>query len=294
MKKPRTQTSFFILTIALILLAGILIVISIPKITAYRYSIVDRLLTQSQDTNESLFQLSLLEQAHLIGGGDSKATDVLAQFWLTRGEIKRAIDVYETSSNPDYPKLGSLALSAQNYPLALNLFQKASKKQASADTLTGEAIAFFNQEKVAEGCAKAAQASKLSLQSQSAKNAAIVCQILGGTQTEIISLVGQKPAMSDRESAYFLINNQVYKIGESKLQSVESKTVTDWLVLSRLASAHGDIKLAISSAEEGIGLDRSNTEMNKQLVSLYRLSGDFGRANEYLQRLQQLEIDKYQ
>jgi len=276
------------------LLAGILVVVFLPRITSYRYSVAERLIAQSQITNDTKLQLSLLEQAHLIGGGDSRATDALAQFWLSRGEVKKAITVYETSSLPEYTKLGSLALGAQDYSLALGLYQEASKNQADADTLTGEATALYNLEKTSDGCAKALQANKQNLQSQSAKNAVAICVLLDSSQQEAVTLSGAQPLMSSREAAYLLINNQVYRIGESKLASIENKTVTDWLVLSRLAIARGDINLAISSAENGALLDRSNIELNKQLVNLYTISGDSAKSNQYSQRLQQLELVKYQ
>lgn len=294
MKKPRTQTSFLIFAVALLLLAGVLIALSLPRITQYRYSVATRLISQASQTQDIDQQKSLFEQAHLIASDSNEATGALARFWLDRGETSKAIAVYESGPSPDYNRIGSIALSAQDYSEASRLYQKSSKTQPSTDSLTGEAIALYNQDRIADGCAKAVQASKQSLESQTAKNAVLACIILGGTQAEAISLVGQKPAMSDREIANFLINAQIYKVGESKLMSIESKTVTDWLVLSRLAIARGDTNLAISSAEKGIELDRSNVEINRQLVAIYTLSGNTNKAAEYSQRLQQLEFNKYQ
>lgn len=293
-KPSRGQVSFFLIATGFILLVGLLVAVMMPQLTAWRWSVVDRLVAQAKNEQNSQYKLSLLEQAKLIGGQDPVATEALAQFWLNRGEIDKAIAVYQSVENPNYLRMGYLALNAQDYNKALNLYKKASSDQQSAESLVGEAVASYNQEKISDGCEKSLQAVKLNLQSKSAKAAVTSCVILGGTQAEAVSLAGQQPAMSERETAFFLINNQIYKVGESRLNAITDKTVTDWLVLSRLANVRGDKNLAISQAEKGLELDPSNVDVNTELIKLYRLTGSDAKANELSARLQQLQFTKYQ
>lgn len=276
------------------MLIALLAVALSPQIQAWRRSVIDRLVAQAQHESDQNYRLSLLDQAHLVDSNDPVATEALARYWLNRGETTKAVVVYSTASHPNYLRMGYLAQNAHNYSLALNMYKQASGEHQTAESLVGEATALYNQDKIGEGCEKALQAVKLSLQSTAATAAVRSCIILGGTQAEAVSLVGQQPAMSERETAYFLIDNQVFVAGEKKLRDVKVPTVTDWLVLSRLAASKGDIALAILQAEKGYALDPANTDILSTLTKLYTIEHNGSKAQEYSTRLQQLEFVKYQ
>lgn len=267
---------------------------SMPAIARYRASLASRLVEQSLAQDDIKQKLSLLEQAHMVDSSSAVATEALVEFWQSRGEALKAIAVYASSSQPNYVAMGDLALGAQDYPRALKYFTLASKKQTTAESLVGEATALYNLDKTTEGCKKAVQASKLSLESQLARNAVADCIILGDTLPDAVVLDADRPAMSGREAAYFLVDSRVYKIGETRLLDFKQKTAGDWLVLSKLASARGDLSLAISRLQDGLALDNSSVGLNKQAVTVYRLTADSAKEQEYAGRLRQLEFTKYQ
>ena len=292
--KHNKQRYALIGAIGVILVVAVIWALSMPAIARYRASLASRLVEQSLAQNDIKQKLSLLEQAHMIDNSSAMATEALVDFWKSRGETAKAIAAYASSSQPNYMAMGDLALGAQDYPRALKYFTLASKKQTTAESLVGEATALYNLGKTTEGCNKAAQASKLSLQSQPAREAVADCIILGDTLPDAVALDAGRPAMSGREAAYFLVDSRVYKIGESRLLDFKQKTAGDWLVLSKLASARGDISLAIARLQDGLALDNSSVELNKQAVTVYRLTADTAKQQEYASRLQQLEFTKYQ
>jgi len=292
--KNSQKVSFFLILAGFIVFVGLLIALFLPEIRAWRYSVVDRLLLQAKATTDDNQQYSLIEQANVIGYNDPQAIEATAQFWLKRGDTQKALQVYIARlQNPNYTALGSLALKSQDYTYASKLYAKAYSQQESASAGAGLAIALFNQNKIAEGCEKATGAYKLDLQDASIQNAVTLCLLLDTNNIEASNLV-TKPVLSDREAAYFLINNKVYKLGEENLLKVKTKSVSDWLIMSRLAASRGDFNDAISKAEQGIELDRSNIDLNRDLVKLYTLTNNASKQREYSNRLEQLQFSKYQ
>ncbi len=263
-----------------------------PQIIAWRLSIVDRLVDQAKNTQNTQQKLSYLEQAKMMVGSDPVATEALARFWLSRGETGRAIAVYQSVDDPNYLRLGNLALQVQDYNKALVYYKRAGRVHQSAESLSGEAVALYNTDKISEGCEKSAQASKQSLESIIAKNANSSCILLGGTQADATSLV-TKSALSQRESAYFLIDNQVYKSGEKLLKEVESKSTTDFLTLARLSASRGELKEAIVFAVQGTKIDQSNSALQSTLVRLYTLVNDPQAAKHHAELLEQLKFSHY-
>ncbi len=292
-KSTKNKLNFFLIAGGFILLFGLLIALFTPNITTWRLSVVDRLLNQAKFEQDDNQRYSLLSQAYLIGLKDPRATEALAQYWLGRGDVNRAISVYRDGLiNPNYVALGNLSLRAQNYPKAKEFFYLALKEGENDEGLVGLANTEFNLSNIVAGCEAATKATKQNLDSSSAKAAITSCYMLGGTQTESLGNAPQT-ALSDRQVAYYLISNQVYKPGETKLLAIKDKTVGDWLVLSRLASARGEMSDAITKAEHGIALDSSNVELNKELISLYKITGNNNKAAEYSERLNQLMFVKY-
>lgn len=263
-----------------------------PQIIAWRLSIVDRLVKQAKNEQNVQQKLSYLEQAKMMGGSDPVATETLARFWLSRGETSRAIAVYQSVDDPNYLRLGYLALQAQDYGKALTFYKHAGRVHQSAESLSGEAVALYSTDKISEGCEKAAEASKLSLESIIAKNANTSCILLGGTQSDVTSSV-TKPVLSQRESAYFLINNLVYNPGEKILREVQYKSTTDYLTLARISASRGELKEAIVFAEQGTKIDQSNSALQSTLVRLYTLVNDTQSAKHHTELLEQLKFSQY-
>ncbi len=294
MKKPASNKyKFFVAAFGLIVTVAVLVALFTPEISAWRLSVVDRLVAQAKTASDESQEYSLLKQANIIGYKDPVATEALAQYWIKRGEQERAIAVYQQGiTQPNYIALGNLALSAQNYNQAQKLFALSSKESPTDASLVGEAIAQYNLGNTQQGCNYATQANKFNLNNAKAKAAVMVCSLLGGTPKESVG-VTPPTTMSERETAYFLINNQVYKPGENRLTAVTDKVAPDWLLLASLAASRGELDDAIGKAEQGIAIDRSNTSLNEILVKLYNLKGNSNKANEYNTRLEQLKFVKY-
>lgn len=289
-ESPKPQLNFFWIATSFILLVGVLISLHWPEITNWRTSNIDSLLQKAQNQTNDEARYIYLQQAHLLGSNDALATQAMAEFWLDRGDIQKVISTYQNHINsPNYIYLGNLALQAQSYQQAQGYFARASKDSKTSASLIGEATALYDLDKVGEGCEKATQASKLDLSSQPAKNAITNCITLGGTNSEAAQLAGTKPA-SEREAAYLLIDSKAYKPGEEKLVAVTEKSITDYLVLARLAAARADTKLAAERAEQGIGLDKSNYDLNVALVQYYQILGNDQKEVLYQNRLNELNI----
>ncbi len=289
MPESKKQLNFFWIAAGLILVAALVIALHWPEITAWRWHKVDSLLADAKAEQSAEAQYSYLQQAYLLDSKDPLATEALAQFWIRRGDIDKAIQTYQNSiENPNYVYLGNLALQAQNYPLALQYYKKANGGESSANGLSGEAAADFNLGKIDDGCNKALQASKSDLSSESAKKLLKSCIILGGTSTEATQLIGATQP-SDRQAAYILLDAKVYKQAEQKLMSLDSKGSNDYLVLARLTAARGNIAEAAKLAEQGTELDKANIELNKLLVQYYSILGDNAKKQLYQNRLTELE-----
>ncbi len=292
-KSTKNKLNFFLVAGGFILLFGLLIALFTPNITAWKLSVVDRLLNQAKLEQDDNQRYGLLSQAYLIGLKDPRATEAMAQYWLGRGDVNKAVTTYKDGLvDPNYVALGNLSLRAQNYSKAKDFFNLSLKEGENDEGLVGLANTHFNLGNTTAGCEAATKATKQNLDSASAKAAVASCYMLGGTQAEALGTTPQS-TLSDRQVAYYLINNQVYKPGETKLLAIKDKTVGDWLVLSRLASARGEISDAIAKAEQGIALDSSNIDANKELISLYKITGENNKATEYSERLNQLMFVKY-
>ncbi len=289
MPESKKQVNFFWIATGIILLTALVITLHWPEITAWRRQKIDSLLTTASQQNSDQSRYSYLQQAQILDSKDPLATQAIAEFWMNRGDVDKAISVYQTGvDTPNYVYLGNLALQAQNYQLALQYFQKANRGDSSANGLIGEAAAYYNLDNITEGCNKAVQASKSNLSSEPAKNLLKSCSILGGDNAEATQLIGTTP-LSERQTAYILLDAKVYKEAEQKLTAIQQKTAGDYLVLARLIAARGGIGEAAKLAEEGIALDRSNSQLNKDLVRYYSILGENSKKELYQNRLNQLD-----
>lgn len=260
-----------------------MIAVYTPQITNFRNRVVDSLLGKAQAASETQ-QPVYLQAAHLVAPGDPAAIEALARYYQKQGNAGAVLDLYERSiTHPNQIYLGNLALSLQQYDSALNHFYTASREQQSAASLSGEAQVLFNLDRADQGCEKADTAHKLNLKSTEADGVEAVC-----------ALLKSHPTSGSRQDAGVLLQNQVARVGEKWLLAANPKTPNDWLNLARLAAARGDIKLAISRAEEGIRLDQASKDLNQALAEYYRMVGNGAQAQKYQQLYDQLQFHSYQ
>lgn len=293
-KQPQNSNNFVYLSIALVSIVVLLLVTFLPSITAWRLSIVDRLLQQAKSSQDVQLQYSYLNQANTIGFRDPVASNELAQFWIDRGEYKKAIEVYQDSiSNPNYSALGILALKARDYELANKYFQIATKQNPTAESNAGEAIALYNLDKIDQGCDKSNTAIKLNLNSDLANKAIGSCKILGGTQSDTV-INADISSLSERDIGYRLVNSLVLNQGEKKINAISEKTALDYLILSRLLASKGDIDAAIMMVEKGIEIDSSVRDLYTHAIRLYQIKNDTTKIERYQNRVEQLKFEKYQ
>ena len=293
-KQVKNSNNSVYLSIAVVLVAVLLLVTFLPSITTWRLSIVDRLLQQSKSSQDVQLQYSYLKQANIIGFRDPIASNELAQFWIDRGEYAKAIDVYRYNiQDPNYTSLGILALKARDYESANKYFQLASKQNSTAESNAGEAIALYNLDKISEGCEKSNTAIKLNLNSDLANKAISSCKILGGTQSDTV-INADISSLSERDIGYRLVNSLVLNQGEKKINAISEKTALDYLMLSRLLASRGDIDGAITMVEKGIAIDSSINDLYITAIKLHEIKGDTARVENYQDRLEQLKFEKYQ
>ena len=289
MPESKKQLNFFWIAAGIILLFAVLIVLHWSEISTYRQHKIDSLLTLAGQQNNDEAKFSYLQQAQLVDIHDPLAVQALAQFWMSRGEVDKAIEVYRGGiDNPNYTYLGNMALRGQDYTSALRYFQKANGGENSASGLIGESSAYFNLDKITEGCNKALLASKSDLSSESAKDLLKSCVVLGGNNSEASQLANINQ-LTDRQVAYLLLQAKVYKQAEQKLLALPEKATSDYLVLARLSAARGDIKGAIEFAEKGVALNKADIELNKALIQYYSINGDSQNKTLYQNRLEELQ-----
>ena len=272
----------------------LLLIAFLPSITAWRLTIADKLLDRAKSSQDVQLQYSYLKQANIIGFRDPIASNQLAQFWIGRGEYKKAIDVYRDSiKDPNYVALGILALKARDYELANKYFGVATKQNPTAESNAGEAIALYNLDRIGEGCDKSNTAIKLKLNSDLANKAISSCKILGGTQSDTV-INADISSLSERDIGYRLVNSLVLNQGEKKINAIAEKTAPDYLMLSRLLASRGDIDGAIEMVEKGIETDSSISELYNHAIRLYGIKNDTTKIEKYQNRVEQLKFVKYQ
>lgn len=263
-----------------------------PQIQAWRNRVVDHLIEQSSAASSDNAQYSLLKQASLVGYDDPVAIEAMAQFWLKRGEVDQAIATYQARlREPNPVALGQLALQGQDYTLAHKYFLQADREDLNGAS-AGLAVSYYNQDRLEQGCEASVRAYKLDLQDATAKSLVTTCAALNPSYQEASALVA-KPSLSDREVAYLLLDNKIYKLAEPRLQALTTKSIEDYLALARLAAARGELDQATHLALQASAQDKSSIPANELLAQLYTLKNDQSAQALYAARLQQLQFGTY-
>lgn len=274
--------NFWFIAVLVVVTAAFIIAVSLPQIQAAQYHSVDKLLAQAKN-NPNQAQ-ALTEQAATVGWNDPVAIETLAEQYQNRGEFNKALQVYTNSAvsvNPIYT--GYLALQYNQPSTAQTLFHKAEKDGEDAQAQAGLALASFVLGNNTDGCTHADRAVKLDLSEKRATAAQQVCQIMQ-----------QQSQLSDREQAYVLLDNYLYKIGEEKLQNINNKTALDLLFLAKVQANRGELTNAIDSVKQGLVLDQSNKDLLQAIITYLQKSGRGSEANDYQTRLNDVMFVKQQ
>lgn len=256
--------------------ASLLIVLSIPRVLAWRDTQTNVLIAKSKAASSTAQREEYLAQATIVGWGGVAAPRALADYYVSIGRYDKAWRVLQSwPLEPNYTQLGGYALKSQDYGAAQRFYARAITQKGTAEAHVGLAAALFNKGDNKNGCANAAKANKLDLGSSTAQQIAVACIILEPKQTALLTgdyPQSQSPQLqTDRGVGQFLLSNRIYTAGEDRLNASSRKTADDWLALALVANARGDYNLAVERAERGIKLDRSSIALNTLLAQTYRI-----------------------
>lgn len=255
--------------------AGLVIVLATPRVLSWRDKQVSNLVAKSKAAQSTGLREEYLREAMMIGWGGEAAPRALASYYVSVGRYDKAWHVLQNwPLKRDYIRLGDYALKSQDYSVAQRFYARAVGQKATPEAYVGLAAALFNLGDSKNGCANAAKATKLDLDSSAAEQMAAVCLLLQPNQTLLQAanypVLQSDQLKSDRGIGTFLIANRIYVEGEKRLLASKQKTTSDWLALAMIANARGDSGLTTERGEQGIKLDRSNLGLNALLAQTYR------------------------
>ncbi len=287
-----SKTPFYLIASTVFLVAGLVVIITSPRVLSWRDKQVSALIAKSKATQTAAQREEYLHEAMIIGWGGELAPRALASYYLSIGRYDKAWPVLQNwPLKRDYTQLGNYALKSQSYPAAQRFYARAIAQKSTTEAYVGLAAALLNKGDYKNGCANAAKATKLNLDSSAAQQIAVACIVLQPKQTVLqpgnYPLLQTPRLQTKRGVGQFLIANRVYSEGEKRLLAAPKKSASDWLLLAQLASSRGDYTRAAERGEEGIKLDRSNADLNALLVQTYRTLGE-SKADLYEARLKAL------
>ena len=270
-------------------MASLLIVLATPRVLSWRDKQVSSLVAKSKAAQSTGLREEYLREAMMIGWGGEAAPRALANYYVSVGRYDKAWHILQNwPLTRDYVQLGDYALKSQDYSVAQRFYARAVGQKATPEAYVGLAAALFNLGSSKNGCANAAKATKLNLDSSAAEQMAAVCLLLQPNQTLLqeanYPVLQSIQLKSDRGIGTFLIANRIYSAGEKRLLASNQKTASDWLALALLANARGDYNLTVERAEQGIKLNRSDLGLNTLLAQTYRTMAS-PKATLYEERL---------
>lgn len=278
------------------MMAGLVMVLATPHVLSWRDKQVRALITKSKSAQAATQREEHLREAMIVGWGGEAAPRALASYYVSIGRYDKAWRVLQNwPLKRDYTQLGSYALKSQDYSAAQRFYARAIGQKATTGAYVGLAAALFNKGDNKNGCANAAKATKLNLDSSAAEQMAAACVLLQPNQTLLQATtypILQSPQLkTDRGIGNFLIANQIYAEGEKRLVASKQKAASDWLALALLANARGDYNVTVERGEQGTQLDRSNLGLNTLLAQTYRTLAD-PKATLYEARLKSIPSEQ--
>lgn len=276
------------LTIIFVSIA-VLAAISLPLFLRARTHFVDKYLEQAKKAeaaNNPSLVIGTLEQANALSFGDSRPLFELAAYYRSFNRPELAVVLYKRIPfNKAYQELGTTAIQMQDYTLASQTYDRAVKKEPTAENYGNLAVAQFNLGLTERGCSSADKALKSDLKNELAIATKQVCDVLTvGDKARLAELHHELPKEfyeTDRGVAYFLIKHRIMRVAEQKLINANEKASTDWLLLARIAGERRDYNTGIKNALEGIKLDKTNVELNKTLAQYYAAIGNQDDSKRY-------------
>lgn len=277
----RGEWQFWLIASLVIIALGLLIAATMSYIQSSHTRITDQLINKSVNTHNSDQRLSLLKTASWWSPYDSAVVEAQRRYYQSNSQ---AIQAYETLANsptavqPIY--LGNSALNILRYGAAQQFFLLASKPEATAESLQGEATALINLGDTNKGCDKAHQASKLNLSSISVATLNWYCDIYLKASGEADSAIINR-----------LEQAKLFAVAEKMLSDKPSKLALDWLALASYAQARGETTKALELARKAYDMDRNNLVIVESVKKYAELAGDKSLAQELQQRLEVLQLN---
>lgn len=276
--------SFTAIAIAVIIIAGLALGVSIPAIKDWQLKNVDKLLEEASGTNDQSTKLGLLAQAALLGKNDPLATDRYSQNLWQAGEYKSAIQAYQESLlnvNPSY--LGVLALKANEPNRAKGFFEQSNREEENDEALSGLAIVEFINNNPTKGCEYAYKSRKLNLSSKQAELAGKICEISQN-----------KSYLNTRQQAYTKLDAFMYTQALDELQKLPTKNVSDWIAIAKIHANTGNLTAAIDSLKSANSQSPENSQVMKLLIAYLNADNRGGETQIYIDRLNELQFKNYQ
>lgn len=275
--------SFGLIASLVLICSGLLLATRLPDIKSWQINQSDRVINLAGQSSGQT-RSNLLSQAAFINSGDPLATEYLAEHYRSIGDYNKAIATYQLSSasnNSVY--LGNLALKASDYILTKSLFTKANNQERTAESLSGLALAEFATNHNSEGCSLAAQAKKLNLSSTVADKANVICEIQKGSST-----------LSPRHQAFLLADSSLYAKAIEKFQTINTKSSSDFILLSELYKAVGDNTSSAKAIGTGLSQDPTNKYLIAAQANILETDGKTSDAKALRDRLKDLEFNNFQ
>ena len=275
--------SFAVIATTLIVTAGLVIGLTIPSISSWQQTNIDKLLRQASTSEDSTIKLNLLSQAAMLGKNDPLATYTYANALWQAGDYEASLNAYTNSwLELDYNYLGALALKAGKNSEAKKFFSMANSEGENDESLTGLAIVEFNADNAKKGCEYAAKAQKLNLSSPKAEQAVAICQIKQG-----------ESKLPQREQAYTLLNSYIYNDSLARLQKIETKNASDWDAIASIYASRGELSQAIEALKSSLDKSPANIAIIQKLIKCLELQNKSGEAQIYKERLQDLKFENF-
>lgn len=275
--------SFGLIAVLVLICSGLLLATQLPDIKNWQMNQSDKIINLAGQSSGQT-KANLLSQAVMINNGDPLATEYLAEYYRSIGDYKKVIATYQlspASSNGIY--IGSLALKASDYTLAKSLFNKSNNQERTAESLSGLALVEFATNHNSDGCALVSQAKKLNLSSVVADKANVICEIQNGSST-----------LSPRRQAFLLADSSLYAKAIEKFQTINTKSSSDWILLSELYKAVGDKSSSDRAISSGLSQDPTNKYLLKAQADISESSGNSSDARTLRDRLKDLEFSNFQ
>lgn len=278
--RSRGERQFWLMASLVIVSLGLLIAATMSYTQDFHTKVTDQLIDKSANSHQPGQQLSLLKAASWWSPYDSAVVEAQRRYYQSNSQAIQAFDTLVNSPTAVQPVyLGNSALNLLRYGAAQQFFLLASKPEASAESLQGEATALINLGDTDKGCDRARQASKLNLSSASVATLNWYCDVYlkgsGGADNTIVNRLEQA---------------KLFAAAEKMVSNNPNKLAQDWLALAGYAQARGDTAKALELARKAYDMDHNNQMVLESVKKYAELAHDNALVQELQQRLDIVQL----